>query len=246
MESTAYIQVLSLGIVWTTIHCTGMCGPLIIGVTARADAVGSRRRRARLRARRVFAYQGGKALTYGAFGAMAGAVGRELAGAFERVAAVTSLFVAAAFIAIAISKLVGRRRRPSPFVIHVVPRAMQAIRRLRMFRGDMARTAAIGAVMGFLPCTLVFWVLGVASSTQSALHGAGVMLLLVVLATPSLLAAACSAGALASRSSERRVALLLLLSALWLTLVAAAANGWIAHRHVTFTMGDEPYMLMLF
>ena len=49
------------------------------------------------------------------------------------------------------------------------------------------RDLALGAVMGFLPCMIVLWALGLSALTGSALHGAAIMLILVALTTPVLL-----------------------------------------------------------
>lgn len=249
MESIYYMQVLSLGLVWTFFHCSGMCGPIVVGLTSRSHDEGSRARRVWLRARRVLAYQGGRALTYAMMGLVAGLVGQQLEGSVERLASMSALVVAPLFALVGLAKLlnisvgsggIGRK------IASLYPVAIRFFRRFQWMRRDLPSAAATGLVMGLLPCMLMFWVLGIAATTQSPVHGAGVMVLLVALTTPTLLAAGCAASMWRVRWSERFVGAALLVSALWLGLIAAASNGWIDHLHFSFSLFGEPFMLMLF
>lgn len=249
MVASYYIQVLSLGLVWTFFHCSGMCGPLVAGLTSRTGDDGSRARRLWLRARRVLAYQSGRALTYAVMGATAGLVGAQISASVEKIAALSALAVAPVFALLGIARLAGKHVVMPGLgqkISALYASAIRFSRRVTWLRGDVASSAATGLVMGLLPCMLMFWVLGVAATTGSPLHGAGVMVLLVVLTTPTLLAAGCAASIWRIAWSERFVGGALLFSATWLGLVGAAANGWIDHFHITFELAGEPYMLMLF
>jgi sulfite exporter TauE/SafE len=71
----AYAQVLGLGVLWTSIHCIGMCGPLLSGL----DIAGVMRGRSRLQGLLgVVAYQAGRGLTYAWLGGLAGLLGAGL------------------------------------------------------------------------------------------------------------------------------------------------------------------------
>ena len=108
--------------------------------------------------------------------------------------------------------------------------------------------AAFGFVLGFLPCVLMFWVLGIAASTASIAHGAAVMVLLVVMTTPVLLAAALGSslpGVFRRFRSDRVIGAAMLVSGVWLALIAAAANGWIGHVHIPFEIGGRELVIML-
>jgi sulfite exporter TauE/SafE len=248
MVSSYYIQVLSLGLVWTFFHCSGMCGPLVAGLTSRSDDQGSRARRLFLRARRVLAYQGGRALTYAAMGTTAGLAGAAFEGVIRDLTAMAGFVVAPLFLVLGIWKLAGRSlgsgagTRMGSFAVG----ALRKLRAVKFLRGDFLSSMATGLVMGLLPCVLMFWVLGIAASTASPLHGAGVMVLLVALTTPTLLAAGCAASIWRIRWSERFVGGVLIFSAVWMALVALAANGIIDHVQFSFRLLGEPYMVMLF
>ncbi len=246
MES-AYLQVASIGLLWTTVHCTGMCGPLIAGVTTRPGDGGDRLRRLGLRSRRVVAYQAGRALTYAALGATAGLLGAAVEGSVRSITGVTAAAMAIVFAALGIAELTGKFRAPSGGRLGaLLPAVLRRARRLPFVSSDLGLAFVTGIAFGFLPCMLAFWVLGVAASTASPLHGAGTMVLLVLLTTPSLLLAACGSALLDRRLGKRAVGVALLFSAVWLGLVAAAANGIIEHRHFVFSVAGEPFMLMLF
>jgi uncharacterized protein len=103
----------------------------------------------------------------------------------------------------------------------------------------------LGAMLGLLPCMITLWALGLAATTGSALHGAGVMVLLVVMTTPVLLGVTLLPRLLRrlvrGRAASLMPDILAGLSGLWLFLVGLAALGVIPHEHVQ--LGD--YMLML-
>lgn len=247
--SSYYMQVLSLGLVWTAFHCSGMCGPLIAGLTARSSDEGSRARRLWLRARRVLAYQAGRAVTYAAMGAGAGIAGVMLEGALRDVTAAAGFVLAPVFALLGARKLAGRGGGSRGFGAGAAARVTGALRLFRRYpalRRDLPSSFLTGAAMGFLPCMIMFWVLGIAATTSSVAHGAGVMVLLVLITTPTLLLAGCAASFTRVASSERLVGAALIFSGVWMLLVALAANGLIDHAHLTFRAFGQPYMLMFF
>lgn len=247
MASSFYIQVLSLGLVWTFFHCSGMCGPLVAGLTARADDPPGRWPRIWLRARRVLAYQSGRAVTYAILGATVGLAGALFEGTIHQIASLSTFVVAPVIAYAGLAKLTGRTfsadagRKFGSFVTA----ALRSLRKVSAGRPWLGPFLS-GLVLGLLPCMLMFWTLSVASTTASAFHGAGVMITLVVLTTPTLLAAGCATSLSRARWSERAVGVVLLISAAWTALHGLAANDIIPHAELTFRLGGEPYMLMFF
>lgn len=252
--SAAYVQLLSVGLVWISFHCAGMCGPLLIGFDVGGAARGVGALRGSLG---VLTYQAGRAMTYIVLGALAGLVGRGLTAVFEPAGAVFALLFGLAVVAALLVKWVKRRQalRPRPVrvgfskldppkvslverVVSKLPRALHPLQ--GPDEGRHLRIFGLGAAMGLLPCMIVYWALGLAATTSSPLHGALVMLLLVAMTTPVLLGVT-----LLPRLLPRRVAwmpqALMAMSATWLVLIGLAGLDVIAHQHVS--VGD--YMVML-
>lgn len=253
----AYAQLLSVGLVWISFHCAGMCGPLLIGFDVAGAARGVR---ALPGAFGVLTYQAGRALTYLLLGALAGLVGRGLAAVFEPAGAIFALLFGLTVVGSLIVREVRRRQasRPQPvrvgfskldaegtrstsFIERLVSRLPRALHPLQgPDDGRHLRIFGLGAAMGLLPCMITYWALGLAATTGSPLHGALVMLLLVVMTTPVLLGVT-----LLPRLLPRRAAwvpqVLMALSATWLVMIGLAGLGLIAHQHVS--VGD--YMVML-
>jgi sulfite exporter TauE/SafE len=129
--------------------------------------------------------------------------------------------------------------------------------------GDLSRTprplgaVMLGAVMGFLPCMLPLWVLGLSALTGSAVHGAALMLLLVAMTTPVLLVVTLlpRLAPVLSRARGRRVpaaiataapAFFMGVSGVWLLLVGSAGLGLIGHAHLGFTLAGRGFLIMFF
>lgn len=248
--SSFYAQVLSIGVVWVFFHCGGMCGPILAGVTS--DVKGATRARALLaRGGRVLSYQFGRALTYAILGAFAGWVGGAFEASLRSFTQVAGLVLSVVLVGVGISRLPVWSRsvgggRFARVTGDFLGKAMMALQR-RGPKSGFLRYAMLGAMLGLLPCMLMFWVLSVATSTASPLHGAGVMVLLVLMTTPTLLVAGTAAALGGRRFSGQWVApLAMILSGVWLGLIAVAANGWIEHIHIQFSLFGEKYVLMLF
>lgn len=253
----AYAQLLSVGLVWISFHCAGMCGPLLIGFDVAGAARGVR---ALPGALGVLTYQAGRSLTYLLLGALAGLVGRGLTAVFEPAGAIFALLFGLTVVTTLVIKEVRRRQslRPQPvkvgfskldppklsFVERLVSKLPRALHPLQgPDEGRHLRIFGLGAAMGLLPCMITYWALGLAATTGSPLHGALVMLLLVVMTTPVLLGVT-----LLPRLLPRRAALLrslpqvlMALSAMWLVMIGLAGLGLIAHQHLS--VGDYQIML---
>jgi sulfite exporter TauE/SafE len=245
-----YIQVLSIGIVWTSFHCAGMCGPIIAGVTtAPSDRSAARGTLLMRRTGRVLAYQSGRAVTYAILGGLAGWLGASVEAQLGSFTKGVSLAMAVVVIALGIAKLppVAARLKSLPGTDGaLVGRLIRATSRLGA-PGSARRMVLTGVAMGLLPCMLMYWVLAFSASSTSVFHGAMLMLVLVVLTTPVLIGASCaSAMSLRGRSGPWVVPIVMLVSGVWLGLIAAAANGWIPHVHLPFRLFGELYTFMLF
>ena len=114
----------------------------------------------------------------------------------------------------------------------------------RAWQGHPLRRAmALGAVLAFMPCLLLFWVLSLAVASGNPLHGAILTVLLVVLTVPVLLAAAvvpALVGRWRSRCAPWIGPTAMLVSAGWLLLIALAGLGLMPHAHLRW--GD--YLVM--
>lgn len=223
------------GLVMITLHCSGMCGPLIASLRFGFvdGAAHSRLARGVDAVSQLLAYQCGRILVYALAGALAGLAGEGLARIVSPVASVTAALVAAGFLFAALRELglFGATRPPA------VPSSLLATGTrlaLRVARGrPQARAFLLGLALAFLPCMLSFWVLGLAASRGRMVDGALLMALLVVLTTPVLLVAALlPATACRSRGWAWVQPATLLFSALWLGLITLAANGLVPHAHL--------------
>jgi sulfite exporter TauE/SafE len=159
------------GLVGSAVHCAGMCGPFVIGQVM-ADAGKATARYGewrRLGSAALLPYHLGRLTTYTALGAAAGA-STALFAATSAFAWISGFLLVLGAV-LMLSQAVG-------LAIHA-PQAMTGVlvRWARPFSspaGPMARYA-LGVVLGFLPCGLIYGALGMAASTGSPLAGAGAM-----------------------------------------------------------------------
>lgn len=242
-------QLLVVGLLWVSLHCVGMCGPIVAGLVA-ADTDPDATRPVGPSAARVLAYQSGRAVTYAILGTAAGLAGQAVNGVIHGIGDVAALAMGAALLSAGIWRMVGDLGAVSApsggWIGRRLGRAARRITRLVPASGHW-RFALFGAVMGFLPCMLMFWVLGLAASTGHPLAGAGLMVGLVAMTTPVLLAAGTShtlAPNLLRRHGDWIVGVALTVSGVWLALIGAAANGWIGHASLQFAVGEQTFRLM--
>jgi uncharacterized protein len=207
----ALLQLVGVGVIWMSVHCAGMCGPIVIGLGVTGPA-------------RVLQYQAGRAVTYALLGAATGLVGDGL----TRVSSKAGVVVALVLGVIAIGRACNVRlpRRTGVVRIGARPSSLDAMltRVMRVISG--APPFALGAALAFMPCMIALWALGLAALTASPLWGAIVMVALVAMTTPWLLLA----GTLA-RVSARFSRAMLVVAGAWLLLVAAAGAGVVHHMH---------------
>ncbi len=251
-----YLQLVSVGLLWVTFHCAGMCGPIMAGLVShntRVERGASRREQLFVRARGVLGYQAGRALTYAALGAAAGTLGSTVESQMRTWTGITTLMCAACIIGIALYKIIPWRSGNAPGLSAWAAQGrwlggiMRRISALMPTRG-IFKMMIFGAVMGLLPCMLMFWVMNLSIASSSPLHGALLMVGLVVMTTPVLLGAGCSVSLLPASlraRGERLVPLGLLASGVWTGLIGAATQGYIEHVHLPFKLGGELYTFML-
>lgn len=268
-----YAQLIGVGFLWVTIHCSGMCGPIIAGLVVHTHPLNQQTSPWAHRwsvIKHVLAYQSGRGLMYALLGIFAGLLGAQVEALVQPITAIASLLVAIALMAAGLTRLPATIRlraklrvqrlakkasnsptdRPAPkpplsarfvaAITRLIPSSQRLNGPLRMF--------VTGFMLGLLPCMLMFWVLGLAASSASALHGAGLMLTLIVLTTPILVAAGLSTTLISPklrRFGQHIVPFGMIFSGVWLGLIAAAANGWIDHIHLPFTLWGKKLVMML-
>ena len=253
---SAYAQILSLGVLWVSVHCVGMCGPLLIGLDVAGVRCGARPARGALS---VLTYQAGKALTYAWLGGLCGFLGAGLRKGFAPAGSVFALFLGGLVLVAAGRRILPRsptllplgRRQDAPAPFAFAERWLRSLLPWLSAPGMRSplRDLALGAVMGFLPCMIVLWALGLSALTGSALHGAAIMLILVALTTPVLLGVTLLPRVLRrplSRAAGVAPSVLLSISGIWLLLIGAAGLGMIDHAHLGFSLLGRPLMIMFF
>lgn len=177
-----------------SIHCAGMCGPLV------ALAVGVDRVTWRRRIGLQVWYHGGRAISYTTFGAIAGLIGQglDLSG---RAVGVSGLAPVLAGVTVGVVGVVSVLRVLGVSVSSFKPPA--ALRRAYGWGHRVAvsfpptvRAGVIGLVTVFLPCGWLYAFVVVAAGTSSPLMGALVMLAFWIGTVPVLAAVGTGVAAL--------------------------------------------------
>lgn len=260
--ASPYAQLLSLGLLWVSAHCAGMCGPLLVGL----DVAGVRCGHGLVRgAGQVLLYQLGRGLTFAWLGGLCGLLGAGLARVLRPAGALIALMLGAAALWPLVLRLLRREHRSAALVqlrrspddregksprLRFVEWANRGLLRPLLLSTHPLRPLALGAVMGLLPCMLVGWALGLSALAGSPLRGALVMLLLIAMTTPMLLVVTALprlplfSGA--QRLRQQLATVLPLIAGVWLLLCGAAGLGLIEHRHLGATLLGRPLLLMLF
>lgn len=247
-----YAQLVGVGVVWISFHCAGMCGPLVLGLDlgghAEASAGASRLQRLGSASVNLLLYQSGRSITYAVMGALAGWGGQALQGGIEQVSRVAGLVLALGLVLAGVVSLLGGvpGSREGGWSDRMGQALGATAARIRA-RGGRLSKLYLGVVLGLLPCMIPVWAMGLAASTQSALHGALIMVLLVWLTSGVIFGfglAPTVARGRASRLLGRSLPVMLILSGVWMGLIAAGANGWIEHLSIGFTLGGEGYAVM--
>lgn len=158
-----------------SVHCAGMCGPLVAFVVGGGDAPAGRRGALRLQA----AYHLARGAGYATLGLVLGLVGHlvDIAGVLAglaplaaTLAGVTLLLTGLALLARHLGAHVPKAHLPAP--LQAAVRRMQA-RALRL--PPTARALAVGASTTLLPCGWLYAFAVTAAGTGAPLAGAAVM-----------------------------------------------------------------------
>ena len=182
MEALTAMQTLFASVFFASlfgsVHCVGMCGPLMLiatqgpsaaqGVPSRSSATG-------------FLYHGGRAVSYALLGLAAGGVGAgvDWGGAlfgFQQVALGLSaaFLIAWGLVQIARAKGWWTPKRSLTQMVH--GRGLAQLRQ-RVLRLPVARRSfGVGLLSGLLPCGWLFAFVAVAAGSGSAIYGAALML----------------------------------------------------------------------
>jgi sulfite exporter TauE/SafE len=155
-----------------SLHCIGMCGPLMIAVPGASRVT----------------YHLGRALAYGAMGLVFGAIGQTFALAgWQRGVSVAA---GAVILVIALGSLVPAiRARAAGWTYRITAPLKQRWSRL-IGKTSLPALLAMGFLNGLLPCGLVYVALAAAAGTGHAISGAALMLLFGFGTTPALVVVA--------------------------------------------------------
>ena len=218
------------GLVGGATHCVGMCGPFVLAqTTARLESVPASQMNEfhRLAGAALVPYHLGRATTYITLGAMAGAVGqtvRSIPG-LDWIAAGWLIFAAMMFLAYAVFgsglfRATAAKESRWGRVLGDLTRPMFA-------RPTGMRGYALGMMLGFLPCGLLYAALAVAAGAGGAAGGAAAMAAFVAGTVPGLVVTGFAGHLVAGR--WRRLATV---AAPVLMSVNAFMLAWVAWRLV--------------
>jgi len=240
---------MELGLIFLTglflsLHCVGMCGGFVAlvsvapsittiengGTTGAAVLAGASWRRVVLPQQLVF--NAGRIASYTLLGAMAGALG-SFTSLFSKTGKIQALLMVGAgvlMIATGIA-LAGLLKHWSQFKAKVAtpqPWLARGFEHVTRFPRPM-RALLLGALLGFLPCGLIYAMLAKAASSGSAALGALVMLAFGFGTVPALLLVAFFADLFSLTIRERLVRVSGALLAVLGTITLYRGFYWLAH-----------------
>jgi len=250
---SAYIQMLSVGLLWISVHCAGMCGPILVGFDVAGVSKGSGPARG---AGNVLTYQGGRALTYMLLGALVGTFGAGIQHYIHQAGGYMSVTFGAALVGWVLWSFAGKRLASKAGTTAGPTAADRLIDGLRVVAApilkaagdnDTLRSMSLGALMGLLPCMISMWALGLAALTGSPLHGAAIMVLLVAMTTPMLVGVTILPRLVTQplrRFAQVLPKVLMGVSGVWLILGGSAGLGLIRHAHFGFDAFGRHFAMM--
>lgn len=216
------------GLIGSLGHCVGMCGPFVLSQTVTRLAsvpAADMREWHRLAGAALLPYHLGRASTYALLGAIAAtASGGLMAMAEWRWLSAALLALAALFFLLyALRGLGARLPAWAAGSGGGWPRRLSPLLRPLFARPVGWRGYALGAVLGFLPCGLLYGALGAAASSGDFVAGGLAMLAFALGTVPALLAVGLAGHVAGSRwrgLALRLAPVLLLLNAAALTYLA--------------------------
>lgn len=214
-------------------HCAGMCAPFVLAQGAARAAAADGGRLARLSGAALLPYHLGRALGYGALGALAGGA----AGVLTLSDSGNRAWLAGPLLAAALIMLaqgcarLGGRWVPAWAARLPVPGLPAAVQRMvgRMMAAPSGwRGVVLGLLLSALPCGLLYGALLGAAAAGSALGGALAMAAFVVGTMPALMGVGLLGGIFVRRFGavlRPAAAALFLVNAAVLGLMAAQVGG---------------------
>jgi len=209
------------GVLASPLHCGGMCGPFVLGqVAADARATAGAGEWRRLAGAALLPYHAGRLVTYAGLGALAGALAQPLDRWAEGALASAALLFLGAILMLAQAlglALPGASAGAGPLARLARPFATARTSGHRL---------ALGLLLGFLPCGLVYAALAVAAGSGSATGGAVVMAAFGAGTVPALVAVGWGGALLGRRwrDGARRIAAPLIAANALIVLALAAAR----------------------
>ncbi|HTQ00006.1 MAG TPA: sulfite exporter TauE/SafE family protein [Casimicrobiaceae bacterium] len=238
MAATLLLSALLAGLVGG-LHCAAMCGGFVAAIAAR-DPQPLRPLRS-LVARQLH-YHGGRVASYMLLGAAFGAVGAATVDAIDLVPVQKGLYVAANVLLLLLAMTVATRTSGMSWLtaagMGAFGRVLPLVRPLAGGGGAGSRLA-LGALWGFVPCSLVYGVLPLALFAGGAWQGALVMLVFGLGTLPHL----AGAGYLLARARERLRGNVFRHAAAAL-IAAFALAGIYRALYVPGSLGQGPFCLL--
>ncbi|WP_313951474.1 sulfite exporter TauE/SafE family protein [Accumulibacter sp.] len=181
MPESSYLALLLVGLLGGS-HCVVMCGGIVGALSMGSPA----------RAGLHLAYNAGRIISYATAGAIAGALGEAslaLSGQLP-LRSILYLFANLMLIALGLYLMGLTRALALPERLgHKLWRHLQPLTRNFLPAVTVARAFPLGLLWGWLPCGLVYSALATATTSGSAVHGAGLMLAFGAGTLPNLLLA---------------------------------------------------------
>ncbi len=181
MPDSGYLALFLVGLLGGT-HCVGMCGGIVGALSMGAPARWSMH----------LAYNGGRILSYGAAGAVAGALGAASLGLEGQVPVRLLLYffanlmlVAMGFYLLGVTRVLAFTERAG----QTLWRRVQPLTRRFLPARTIAQAFPLGLLWGWLPCGLVYSALASALTAGSAGRGSMMMLAFGLGTLPNLLLA---------------------------------------------------------
>jgi sulfite exporter TauE/SafE len=179
------------GLVGGGTHCVGMCGPFVLAqTTARLESVPALQMNEfhRLAGAALAPYHLGRATTYITLGAMAGAVGQTIGSIPGLGWIAAGWLIVAAIMFLAFAVFGSGLFRTAAATDSRWSRLLGNVARPMFARPTGLRGYALGLMLGFLPCGLLYAALAVAAGSGGAAGGAVALAAFVAGTAPGLVA----------------------------------------------------------
>ena len=207
--SALYGALFLAGLVGSLTHCAGMCGPFVltqVGAGLETVSAAKMTEWTRLRGALLIPYHLGRFTTYVLLGALAAAFVRGLA-EFAPLRYLSAVLLALAALVFLLQAL-GRgavlfRARIGNKIEAPLMRRLSVFAQPLLARSDRpAMRYALGVVLGFLPCGLLYGALAAAASAGSPAAGAMAMASFTLGTVPALVAVGTAGQVLLRRSGS--------------------------------------------